>query len=845
MPDNMQDTSINNSLNEHKKNRLEEEYEREYEKELELCKAAGADTDKLRALKFNRFQLVEIRKGLEYGLDVSKYMDPSLSWTEMEERRKEMKQSIDMTTYRNQDYDTAQLAEIRRGIAKGLDVSQYDDKKYFAEQMREIRLGLEAGIPVIFYQDPQFDNYQMAEIRKGIEEGLDISSYATADIPYMKMRIIRESLIDGLTFDSKYVSLYDADILEQLHKAYMDRIDIDEYVRKGFDADQIEEIRIAITEKLPDIDLFMKIEMRGESLREIRKGLETGLDVALYAKPEYTWQQMHELRLGLEHQIDIKPYSKALYLPAQMREIRIGIENNVDVSQYSKMIYTAREMRALREWMESGRLIPEDKRVVFNTDLTSQKDMAAQEDAAVWKFLQGDGGDYLDVTSDQMKCYITLPPVPDADTKYTMDFVMTLLFKAHVRRGIDRDIIEDMLRNKVFGVKTLVAQGKDPVDGSNGYYEYFISRRGFIEPRFMEDGSADFSDCKLFQEVKLGEKIAMYHRASKGTDGYTVAGKAIKSKGGKELPVLRGKGIMVLNDKLTYVTTAAGALKVSGEDINVNKFKVVQDLYGESIDYDGTLVVEGDIDGGTSINCSGDLMVRGSVISASISVKGDAIFARGVTGNSKDRSNIYCEGVVAGKHFEWTNINGKKSVFANECINCQIYCEGKIVAFGENGIIKGGVYQSLNGLESATLGSKMVTDTIIETGIVGPLREEYEECVKDISRVQEELKELEKQKDRFINVNNSKNMNILQLKIKINAAVALKENELAAFVKQKSEIDEEIKLVSNARVIVNKEIFGSTSVTIDGMIRQIHRYRQSDRGFVIYKQGKEVVIEEM
>lgn len=841
MPKNTHDTSINNSLSEQKSSKHEEEYD----KELELCKAAGADIDELRALKFNKFQLVEIRKGLEYGLDVSKYMDPALSWTEMEERRKEMKQSIDMTTYREQDYDTAQLAEIRRGIAKGLDVSQYDDKKYFAEQMREIRLGLEAGIPVIFYQDPQFDSYQMAEIRKGIEEGLDISTYATSDIPYMKMRVIRESLMDGLTFDRKYISLYDSDILEQLHKAYLDRVEIEEYVRRGYDADQIEEIRIAITEKLPDIDLYMKIEMRGESLREIRLGLESGLDVALFAKPEYSWQQMHELRLGLEHQIDISQYSKALYLPAQMREIRLGIENNVDITQYNQMIYTAKEMRALREWMESGRLIPEDKRIVFDTDLARQKDIAAKEDAAVWKFLQGDGGDYLDVSNDQMKCYITLPPVPDADTRYTMDFVMTLLFKAHVRRGIDRDIIEDMLRNKVYGVKTLVAQGKDPVDGSNGYYEYFISRRGFIEPRFMEDGSADFSECKLFQEVKLGEKIALYHRASKGTDGYTVAGKIIKSKGGRELPIIKGTGIMVLNDKLTYVTIAAGALKVSEDNITVTKFKEIDGVSGESIDYEGTLVVNGDVEEGSSINCTGDLMVRGRVISADINVKGDAIFVSGVTGNSKDRSTVFCEGIVAGNNFEWTNINGKKSLFANECINCQVYCEGKIVAFGENGIIKGGVYQSLNGLETATLGSKMVTDTIVETGIVGSLREEYEECVKDISRVQEELKGLEIQKDKFSVVHDSRNMNILQLKIKINAAVALKENELAALVKQKSEIDEEIKRVSNAKVIVNKEIFGSTSVTIDGIIRQIHRYRQSPRGFVLQKQGKEVEIEEL
>ena len=39
------------------------------EKELDLCKYAGADVDKLRALKFNALQLAEIRKGLTDKVD--------------------------------------------------------------------------------------------------------------------------------------------------------------------------------------------------------------------------------------------------------------------------------------------------------------------------------------------------------------------------------------------------------------------------------------------------------------------------------------------------------------------------------------------------------------------------------------------------------------------------------------------------------------------------------------------------------------------------------------------------------------------------------------------------------
>ena len=58
------------------------------EKELKLCAELGADVEKIKALKFNALQLAEIRKGLENPkVDVTKYIDPKYSWTDMEEMR--------------------------------------------------------------------------------------------------------------------------------------------------------------------------------------------------------------------------------------------------------------------------------------------------------------------------------------------------------------------------------------------------------------------------------------------------------------------------------------------------------------------------------------------------------------------------------------------------------------------------------------------------------------------------------------------------------------------------------------------------------------------------------------
>ncbi|MCR5100029.1 MAG: FapA family protein, partial [Butyrivibrio sp.] len=689
--------------------------------ELQRCIEAGGDVVALRAQNFNVYQLIEIRKGLQQKVDVNKYMYASIPWTEMEEMRKEMKQNIDLTKYRDQGFDTAQLAEIRRGLILGLDVSQYDKKEYFFDQMREIRLGLMSGIPVIFYQHPEYNSFQMSEIRQGVESGIDISVYASSSIAYGKMHVVRECLEDGLKIDKKTMSMYSAEILEQMHQAFLEEIDISEYIKKGYDAGQLEQVRIAISENLIDFDKYTDIEMRGESFKEIRIGLEKRLDVKLYAKRCYSYQQMRELRYGLEHQVDISYYSSRLYMPGQMKEIRLGLEHNVDITEYSSMIYTAKEMRSLRKWLETGRLIPEDRRIVFNTELPDVQNTFATQENMIWKFLKSDEGAMLDVSSDQMDCYITLPPVSKADTKYTVDYIMTILFKAHVRKGIDRDAITRIVQNKSYGVKTLVAKGKLPVDGEDGYYEYYVDMREIKTPKFDSEQRADYSTVNIFELVKAGDKVATYHSATKGEDGYTVAGKFLKAKGGKELPIIKGSGIMLLNDKLTYVATKEGALRVVNGSVVVENYKEIDDVISSSVEFDGSLLVKGDVISGAVIKCSGDLVIKGEFTSSKVDCGGDVIFAKGISGGSEERSKVVCDGNLGSRILEWCDVKCGKNIFTNECVNSTAYAEKKIIVHGNKGVICAGVYRSQLGVEAAFLGSRMITDTVINVGLTDEL----------------------------------------------------------------------------------------------------------------------------
>ena len=68
--------------------------------------------------------------------------------------------------------------------------------------------------------------------------------------------------------------------------------------------------------------------MNSKQMKEIREGLEDGLDVSIYADPKFDDYQMTELRLGLWHGIDASTYANPEYSALEMSEKRIELENH-------------------------------------------------------------------------------------------------------------------------------------------------------------------------------------------------------------------------------------------------------------------------------------------------------------------------------------------------------------------------------------------------------------------------------------------------------------------------------------------------------------------------------------
>ena len=789
------------------------------EKELSLCNSFGLDADKLRKFNYNALQLAEIRKGLDAGVDVQKYLSPKLSWLEMEEIRLELMQNIDMTEYREQGYSNHQIYQIRRGISEDLDVSLYDKKEFLPEQMKQIRKGLEFSkdFPVIFYLDPAFDCLQMREIRKGLQAQIDVSSYAHVNVPYMKMRVIRESAEDGLVFDEFQVQKYSSGILDQMHKAFRDNVDLGSYIQKRYDAEQLEEIRICLKEDI-SIDKYISPDMRGDAIREVRIGLEHGVVVDQYANAEFNWQQMYEMRLGLEHQIDITPYCKPLYWADQMKELRLGLEEGLDISLFSSMMYTAKDMRRIRQQVLFGNYGEN-----VDTEEDTSFNIGTQNEKKTILFMLDHRDEYLTLSHENMLCWLSMPEKKYKKI-YTQNTILGFLNKCGIKHGIDEKAVSDFVREKKEGQKYLVATGIDAVDGKDGFYEYFYTSSGACELLEDENGCADISKLDEIVKVNVGDRLAQYHKSTRGSDGCDVFGKKIPARKGKEIPILKGEGFMILNDRITYVAKHTGALNIVDGDIYVQKIMVLSEvkITDKIIRYDGTVLVTGDVNSGSEIRATGNIIVSGHMESSLLVAGGNVSIKGGAT--CPVRGGIEAKGNVSGKYFEGVKISAN-NVYANSFVNCNVLARGKIKTYGYDGVIYGGNIQSLFGVETANIGTRRGAKTIISVGTIDSIIADFNAVQKALAREQEELKTLESEKERLQELG-AVTREQLQWKIRINAAVGVKQKIISDLEQRLANMNETIKKTNGSKAVITHNLYAGTIFVICGVVNRIEQDRR-------------------
>lgn len=345
---------------------------------------------------------------------------------------------------------------------------------------------------------------------------------------------------------------------------------------------------------------------------------------------------------------------------------------------------------------------------------------------------------YVRVSDNGMEAYIY---VPNANGRPSREWLLGFLRENGVTRGIDSNNFNMMVQDPEYDKEVLIAEGREPEEGKDGYYSYTFDPLRYKAPHIREDGSVDYSAMNSLVNVRAGQVVAYYHPAVPGVDGFKVTGESIKSGRVKDLPPIRGKQIEQDGDR--YLAKVDGKVEEVDGRIDI---KQVHEINGNvdsilgKVEFFGDIIVKGDVDTGVTIRAGRNIEIRGSVSDAVLFAGGDIIITQGVSGS--DKSRISARGSVFSDFLENAQVKAGYDVNANSILNCNVEAGRNVTVTGEKGLILGGVVHGFSGVSCTEAGNDKEIRTLIHVGYLKEMYDRYLDYRKQEADIKRRLQEI-------------------------------------------------------------------------------------------------------
>jgi hypothetical protein len=209
---------------------------------------------------------------------------------------------------------------------------------------------------------------------------------------------------------------------------------------------------------------------------------------------------------------------------------------------------------------------------------------------------------------------------------YTYIDIIEAIKKSKIIFGIKKEGINEVLANP--DNEVLIAQGKEPQKGKDGYIEYLFFQKQEEKVKTDINERVDYKNLNEILSVKKDELIAKRTPAIQGINGKNIFGKVVKAPTPKNPSLVAGNNVRIDQKGLNAYSMVDGKPAVKGKVIHVYSvhevFKDV-DIKSGNIEFYGDVVIRGNVKEGMSIKAGHDITIYGSVSRALIQAGGEVI----------------------------------------------------------------------------------------------------------------------------------------------------------------------------------------------------------------------------
>lgn len=349
----------------------------------------------------------------------------------------------------------------------------------------------------------------------------------------------------------------------------------------------------------------------------------------------------------------------------------------------------------------------------------------------------------INISLDKMKATCRFyPPSNDGALMSAKEIIDDLQFKK-IRFGIDQEAIASFLSDRQYCKDYVFAAGEQPVHGRDAKIEFFFNTSKNLQPKRNEDGSVDYKELNTISHVKQGDILARLIKEDPGKIGRNLYGEEIKPRTVKSLKLDFGKNIAINEDKTEIYSEVTGhATYLNGKVFVSNVYEVAADVDNSvgNIDYDGGVLIKGNVKAGFSVKATGDIIIEGVVENAFIESGGQVVVKHGIHGMNK--GVIRARTNVMAKYIENATVYAGGYVEAEIILNSDVSATGEVRVQGKKGLINGGTIRAGHSIEAMHIGTEMGTFTVLEVGIEPEKKQRYHDLSKDVAKKSKELEDM-------------------------------------------------------------------------------------------------------
>lgn len=352
----------------------------------------------------------------------------------------------------------------------------------------------------------------------------------------------------------------------------------------------------------------------------------------------------------------------------------------------------------------------------------------------------------IEISQNKMLGVISFVAPKNGGEHLSLEEIKDALKEKGIIYGIKEFDLNEIYYDHNYGYKYIIAEGKSPTDGKDGYIQFTFDPVALktLKPKENEDGTVDLKDLGVVKNVKAGDHLATKIFATDGEDGINILGQVVKAKRGKEARIPKGKNTKILEDGLTLVAEIEGKLEYDDHNVYISSVYVVEGDLDNSvgnIDFVGSVVINGSIHSGFTVKAGGSVEVKGHVNDAVIIAEGDIVLSYGIQGNSK--SKLVAKGNVVTKFIQNTHVEAGGNVISGALLHSDVTAGDSIMVEMGRGTIVGGSASATNLILARSIGSLMGTVTNLQIGVPPTVYAEHKQLSKVMKEKMETLNKID------------------------------------------------------------------------------------------------------